>query len=135
MAAFLLAREYNARMNRRGWALVALLLASGCAGGSGGYGDDSSSGTPTPGGSSTPTPSGALYGGYVSLSRIRIDSPSGTTDTATATAAFYEPFTLPAVPTPALDTCAVTTPGAAPTPAAFTSRDAGADVQITGPAS
>lgn len=123
-------------MNRRAWALVALLLVAGCAGGAAG-GDDSSSGTPTTG-TNTPTPTGTSpYGGYVSLSRIRIETPAtgGGTDSAAASAAFNEPISLGAFPTPALDACTVTTPGPTPTPATYTSRDAGADVQVSGAAS
>jgi len=129
-------------MKRRLVALGVFVLAAaavGC-GGAGGFGGNSAS-TPTPSGSNTPTPTGTgtpggSFGGYVTLSHVRVEIPANNSfnETVSAAAAFYQPIAV-SVATPALDSCTFTTPGATPTPAAVISRDAGSDVQLSGPAS
>jgi hypothetical protein len=127
------------------FSVLALAIATGCA--SQLVGGDDSSTSPTPGGSSTPTamPGGsptptpaALYGGYVSLGRIRIEVPNGSPSlSAYAQVAFYQPFAVAAGVPSQIDTCTVVQPGApTPTPTAGpVSRDAGADVLLSGASS
>ena len=119
--------------------LLAVLAAAGCAAGASsgnGAGDDTSTtGTPTPTATGTPF----LYGGFAYVARVRVEVPATGTpsESGSADATFYVPYTIPggAPGLPAVDQCTLSIAGATPTPTAVATpayRSAGSDVTLTG---